>query len=97
MGISVPGHKNNWDKGDASIFAGLKHDRKRSPILLPISSLPGTMRRGIPDGAGRVEDSRPILSWANHLGSESITYIPGLRKYILMTARLQGKRRKPGL
>lgn len=35
-----------------------------------------------------ITESKPILKWNNHLGSESMTYIPGLQKYILMSARL---------
>ena len=38
---------------------------------------------------GKVQESKPILEWDNHLGSESITFIPKLNKYILMSARLK--------
>jgi len=36
-----------------------------------------------------ITKSKPILEWKEHVGSEGLTYIPGLQKYILMTARLK--------
>jgi len=44
--------------------------------------------KGNPAWANDVNRSKPVLEWKNHLGSESITYIAPLRKYLLTTARL---------
>ncbi|MFB3902151.1 MAG: hypothetical protein ACE15E_01755 [Acidobacteriota bacterium] len=88
-GNSVPGTKNNWDKGDAIYLCRVEARPEEVTDPAAYEFFAGHDDAGQPRWSGRVEDSRPILSWAKHLGSESITYIPGLKRYILMTARLQ--------
>ena len=71
-----------WEKGDAIYLCR---------VAAEIKSVTDAKAYEFWNGSGwskQLAGSRPILAWKNRLGSESMTYIPGLRKYILMSARL---------
>jgi hypothetical protein len=95
-GNLVAGHKNNWDKGDAIYLCRVEPQPEKVTDPGAYEFFAGHDGSGKPRWSGRVDDSRPILSWPNHLGSESITYMPGLKRYILLTARLRERENNLG-
>ncbi len=84
----LPGGKSNWDKGDAIYLARVEPRPEAVTNSAAYEFFAGDDPKGEPTWTSDVTRSQPILQWRNHLGSESITYIPALRKYLLTTARL---------
>jgi hypothetical protein len=85
----VKGGKSNWDKGDAIYLCRV--EARPGAVTRPeaYEFFGGRDEKGRPQWVGDVRKSEPILEWKNHLGSESITYIPALRKYLMTVARLR--------
>ncbi len=90
-GYSSGSGKNNWNEGDAIYLCRVDPDIKDITNPKSFEFFGGYDTKGEPVWAKNVSESKPILDWPNHLGSESITYIKSLNKYILMTCRLKGK------
>lgn len=80
--------RNDWDKGDAIYLCrvGAKPRLINNPKAYEFFA--GQDAKGRPRWSKNVTDSRPILEWANHLGSEGLTWNPGLKKFILFSCRL---------
>lgn len=85
----IAGGKSNWDKGDAIYLCRTGSDPKsiNDPNAYEFFAGYNTSEKAV--WVNDVQKSKPILEWENHLGSEGLTYIPSLNKYILMTARLK--------
>ena len=81
--------KSNWDKGDAVYLCRV--NAAPEAVVNPEAHefFAGHAADGNAQWSNNVQESQPILEWKNHLGSESITYIPPLKKFLLMTARLK--------
>jgi hypothetical protein len=79
---------NNWDKGDAIYLCRV--NAKTASIINPDSYefFSGYDSLGNAVWKKGVDNAKPVLDWPNHLGSESITWFPKLKKYILMSCRL---------
>lgn len=84
----IPGGKSNWDKADAIYLTRVKARPEAATNPSAYEFFAGHDRKNQPVWSTDVTRSQPILEWKNHLGSENITYIPGLKKYLLTTARL---------
>jgi hypothetical protein len=88
-GVSVAGHQDDWDKGDAVYLCRVAANPASVTNAAAYEFFAGRDGNNNPTWTNNVANSQPILDWPNYLGSESLTYIPGLNKYILMTARLK--------
>jgi hypothetical protein len=88
-GYSSGKGRNNWDKGDAIYLCRV--DARPEAVTNPAAYefFAGHDKQGKAVWKKKVEESKPIADWPNHLGSESITYFKAINKYILMTARLK--------
>lgn len=80
---------SNWDKGDAIYLSRVDPEPEKVTNPASYEFFAGHDEKGVAKWSGSVTAAQPILEWKNHLGSESITYLPGIRKYLLMTARLK--------
>lgn len=80
---------SNWDKGDAIYLCRV--DSHPEAVVDPkaYEFFNGRDEKGQPLWTRDVRESNPLLGWKGHLGSESITYIPSLRKYLMTAARLK--------
>ncbi|MCB0729859.1 MAG: hypothetical protein KDC88_02400 [Ignavibacteriae bacterium] len=85
----IKGGKSNWDKGDAIYLCRTNSDPNSVINTENYEFFNGHNSNGEAIWVNDVTKSKPILEWKDHLGSEGITFIPALRKYILMTARLK--------
>ena len=85
----LQGGRSNWDKGDGIYLCRV--DPKPEAVSAPGSYefFSGRDKNGDGKWTGDIKLAQPILEWKNHLGSDSITYIPKIKKYLLMTARLK--------
>lgn len=88
-GYSSGKGKNNWDKGDAIYLC--RTDANPEKIIDPLAYefFAGHDKNRKPLWKKSVKEARPIADWPDHLGSESISFVKGIGKYILMTARLK--------
>jgi hypothetical protein len=88
-GYSSGAGMNDWDKGDAIYLCRV--NSTCTDIINPdaYSFFCGHDEKGKAIWGEGVENAKPILDWPNHLGSESITWFPELKKYILMSCRLK--------
>ncbi len=87
-GYSSGNGQNNWDKGDA-IYLCRTHAATDSIIKSEsYEFFAGHDKNGASVWTRKIEKAKPILDWPNHLGSESITHFPMLKKFILVTCRL---------
>lgn len=84
----IPGGKSNWDKADAIYLCRTGSDQKRISNPADYEFFGGHNSSGQAIWVKEVTRSKPVLEWKDHVGSEGLTFIPALRKYILMTARL---------
>jgi hypothetical protein len=84
----LPGGKSNWDKADAIYLARVDAQPKAVTNSAAYEFFGGYDANGKAAWTKQVTKSQPILQWKNHLGSESITYVAPLKKYLLTTARL---------
>lgn len=83
-----PGGYSDWDKGDAITLCRV--DANPAAVADPTAYEFFAGRNGlVPRWSKNVREAAPILDAPKKLGSESITYLPGLRKYLLMSARLE--------
>ena len=85
----IPGGRSNWDKGDGIYLCRSAPEPVAVTDPNAYEFFVGHDASGKAIWSNDVRQSRPILKWKNHLGSEGLTYIPGLDKYLLMTARLK--------
>lgn len=85
----IKGGKSNWDKGDAIYLCRTSSDPHSITNPASYEFFGGHDTTGREIWIKDVTQSKPILQWQNHLGSEGLTYVPGLDKYLLMTARLK--------
>lgn len=85
----IKGGKSNWDKGDAIYLCRV--DSRPEAVTRPdaYEFFGGRDEEGRPLWIGDVREAKPILEWKNRLGSESITFIPALGKYLMTVARLK--------
>jgi hypothetical protein len=85
---ATPGGYCDWDKGDAIYLCRV--DATATSITNPqaYEFFAGNDPPNEPTWSVDVQRAAPILAWPGKLGSESITYIPGLRKHLLCTSRL---------
>ncbi len=88
-GYSSGKGKNNWDKGDAIYLCRVKSNTYDIINNRAYEFFSGREENGNAIWKGGVENAKPILDWPNNLGSESITWFPALKKYILMSCRLK--------
>lgn len=84
----IAGGKSNWDKADAIYLCRTTPNPQTVSNPASYEFFAGNNSSGNPIWINDVTMSKPILEWKDHVGSEGLTYIPGLRKYLLMTARL---------
>lgn len=84
----LPGGKSNWDKADAIYLARVEARPEAVTNSGAYEFFAGHDAKGMAAWTNDVTRSQPILQWKNHLGSEGITYVPALKKYMLTTARL---------
>lgn len=84
----VAGGRSDWDKADAIYLCRVDARPQAVTNAQEYEFFAGRDVRGRPAWTNDVTHSRPILEWKDRLGSESITYVAPLRKYILTTARL---------
>ena len=80
---------NNWDKGDAIYLCRVKANTADIINSKAYEFFSGLTNTGKAIWKSGVENAKPILDWPNNLGSESITWFPELKKYILMSCRLK--------
>jgi alpha-N-arabinofuranosidase len=85
----IPGGMSNWDKGDAIYLCRVASDPKAVSDPASYEFFAGRLVDGRALWTRDVARAAPILEWKGHLGSESITYVPGLQKYLLTAARLK--------
>ena len=85
----LQGGTSNWDKGDAIYLCRVDPEPEAVSNPESYEFFSGRDKNGDVKWSGDIKLAQPILEWKNHLGSESITYIPGLKKYLLMTTRLK--------
>ena len=85
----IKGGWSNWDKGDAIYLCRTTADPQSVTNPESYEFFSGNDPSGQAIWVNDVTRSKPILEWQNHLGSEGLTYIPALKKYILMTSRLR--------
>lgn len=80
--------RNDWDKGDGIYLCrvGAKPRLVNNPKAYEFFA--GYDAKGRPRWSKNITDSQPILAWPNHLGSEGLTWNPGLKKFILFSCRL---------
>lgn len=84
------GHgRNDWDKGDAIYLCRVRPGPENVTRVGAYEFFAGRAADGSDRWTKRVEESQPVLSWPNHLGSENIAWVPGLKKFILITCRLK--------
>jgi hypothetical protein len=88
-GFSTGNGKNDWDKGDAIYLCRTDAEIKSVIDSKSYEFFAGYNKAKAPVWTKNIKDCKPILDWPNHLGSESITYIKQLNKYILLTCRLK--------
>lgn len=81
--------RNDWDKGDAIYLCRVRPGPENIARAAAYEFFAGRAADGSDRWTKRMEESQPVLSWPNHLGSESIAWVPGLKKFILITCRLQ--------
>ncbi len=87
---------NNWDKGDAIYLCRTKATPENIVDAGSYEFFCGHNSKGKAVWSKNVEEAKPVLDWPNHLGSESITWFPKLKKYILMSCRLkEGEKNLP--
>ena len=85
----IEGGSSNWDKGDAIYLCRTASDPQMISDPASYEFFAGLNSIGEAIWQNDITKSKPILEWKEHVGSEGLTYIPGLQKYILMTARLK--------
>ena len=88
-GYSSGKGKNNWDKGDAIYLCRADANPEAITNSDAWEFFSGHTSSGKAIWKKDVKNAKPILDWPNHLGSESITWFPELKKFILMTCRLK--------
>jgi hypothetical protein len=88
-GFSRGNGRNDWDKGDAIYLCRVPPGPDNVTRAATYEFFAGRDDAGAERWSRKVEDSRPVLDWPNHLGSEGITHVPGLNKFILITCRLK--------
>lgn len=81
--------KSDWDKGDAIYLCRVDPAPTRVTDPKAYEFFAGHDADGVARWSADVRDSQPILAWPRHLGSECATYVPGLDRYLLLTARLR--------
>lgn len=91
---SLPGGGSDWNKGDAVYLCRVEPQPKAVNDPGAYEFFAGR-EHGNATWSDDVTESEPLVAWRGELGSESITYVPGLDKYILMTARLNFGSDKP--
>jgi hypothetical protein len=90
-GYSSGNGANNWDKGDAIYLCRTNADPEDVTNPDSYEFFGGKDQLGNDIWVNSVGEAKPILDWPNHLGSESITWFPKLKKFILMSCRLKEK------
>jgi len=80
--------RNDWDKGDAIYLCrvGAKPRQINNPAAYEFFAGPDA--KGRPRWSPKIAECQPILDWPNHLGSEGLTWNPGLKKFLLFSCRL---------
>ncbi len=86
---SIAGGSSDWDKGDAIYLSRVASNPESVSNPGAYEFFTGRDAAGDPIWRQDVTQAAPILEWPGHLGSESITYLPQLNKYLLMSARLK--------
>lgn len=85
---AVAGGMSNWDKGDAIYLCRV--DPAPAAVTDPkaYEFFAGHAADHTALWTHNVSAAQPILAWPKHLGSESVTWLPGLKKFLLISARL---------
>lgn len=80
---------SDWDKGDIITLCRVEAapDKVSDPAAYEFFA--GRGKDGTPLWSKNVRSAAPLISAPKMLGSESMTFVPGLNRYILMSARLQ--------
>ena len=76
---------NSWVAGDAVYMARVRPSVENINDITKYQFFAGFDKNKNAIWSGDFTDIKPLLSWNNRMGSTTITYNPGLKKYIMCT------------
>lgn len=86
-GATDPQSWNGWIQGDQIYLIRVKPSEENMNDASAYEFYAGKDNRGRPQWTRDFKQIKPLLEWKDHLGCVTVTYNPGLKKYLMCVTR----------